>query len=81
MTNERVDSAPPISDLERLTVKHLSRYAAMLEAHGRSEPGFRARELRDLLGTWQSVKACGYDWNLMSKEARMEVYDALESGE
>ncbi len=61
MTSERPTSVLLSADLERLTAKHLARYAVMLAAHESGEPGFRAQELRDLLCTWRSVQACGYD--------------------
>ena len=68
-------------NIQRLAMKHLERYRVMLAAHESGEPGFRARELRDLLAIWGSIQAKQCEWGRLSDAERGEVYDAIESGE
>lgn len=70
-------------ELQRLADIHIKRFEEHLKRYGHELPGHEtvnARECRRYLKTWESIKKKN-DWKQLDDTERMEVMDALESGE
>lgn len=62
--------------LKHMTTRHLTRYTTMLDVALSGEPGYRINELKYLLSVWREVESSGYDYDVLSTEAKWEVEDA-----
>jgi len=81
LTANLTDAQRTPENLKRLYEKHVVRYKVMLRAHMLGDPGYRGKELMDLLAVWNAVKVADFRWEHLTKAAQVEVYDAVLSGE
>jgi len=66
--------------IEKLSLKHIGRFAGRISAAGRGSPGIRVHECRVYLDLWKSIKKKG-EWDKLDKLERLELLDAVRDEE
>jgi hypothetical protein len=67
-------------DLKRLARIHINRYERRLDAARHGASGVRVDECEAYLALWQSIDSKG-EYALLNSQERLEVQEAVESGE
>ena len=76
-----METQPSIVEIQRLTAKHLKRYADMRKQALQKVPGFRLEEINEYLWIWQGIETKKFEWAKLSPAQRGEIEDAVEAGE
>jgi hypothetical protein len=62
--------------IEKLSLKHIGRFAGRISAAGRGSRGIRVDECRKYMALWKSIKKKG-EWDKLNTVEKAELMDAV----